>query len=265
MEIFDSLDGRATETLVGDDVDVGNIQMVRLGEDSSAPMYFSSEERRPGGYNYYHRVYNSDGSDFQPSHSHRSEEAEEVDVEVEYPSHHIMNNNRDQFSAQPDVNQFYHFDEHQQQHQGYTEHNTQYYSREKEEEDDAGVSPYYSKPEDDSPDRDRTSYYSRRDQDDLSQYNENHVSVPTYEESFSNSQIEYADIDLSDDYDDYGMEIEFEHQLNRMEDGAGLHYAGDNMISRDNAKVYVSSDFISSSEAESESVDFVYDFDFNSY
>ena len=72
-----------TETLVGDDVDVGNIQMVRLGQDSKAPLYFSSEERRPGGFSYHHRVYNSDGSELQ----------------AEYPSHHIMNSERDQFSG----------------------------------------------------------------------------------------------------------------------------------------------------------------------
>ena len=97
---------------------------------------------------------------------------------------------------------------------------------------DVGLSPCHPKLEEVSQNEDRTSYYSRRDQEDLSQYNENPVPVPRYEESFSNDQIEYADIDLSDDYDDYGMEIEFEHQLNKIEDGAGLHYVGESLISR---------------------------------
>ena len=288
--------GARTETLVGDDVDVGNIQMVRLGEDSEAPMYFSSEERRPGGYNYYHRLYNTDGSHFQSS--------EDSGSGSDYPSHHIMNNKRDQFSGQPDVNQFYHFDQHQQpqqqqhqqQYQGYNDDNSQYYTGEKEEYNDGDLSIYYSKLEDDSPDGEGTSYYSRRDHEDLSQHNENHVSVPSYEdhdgdrttyysrrdqenlpqyienhvvpsyeESFSNAQIEYADIDLSDDYDDFGMEIEFERQLNRIGDGAGLVYTGDNLGGRDNAKVYVSSGFSNARESGSENVDFVYDLDFNSY
>ena len=237
---------------------MGNIQMVRLGQDSRAPLYFSSEERRPGGYNYYHRVYHSNGAEGSSSGG------------AEYPSHHIMNSQRDQFSGQPDVNQFYHFDQHQQQqhqHQhGYNEDdNSQYYSGEKEGDDDVGLSPYYSKLEEGSQDGDRTSYYSRRDQEDLSQYNENPVPVPRYEGSFSNDQIEYADIDLSDDYDDFGMEIEFEHQLNRIEDGAGLQYVGENLISRDNANVYVSSDFSNARESGSETVDFVYDLDFTNY
>ena len=178
-----------------------------------------------------------------------------------------MNSERDQFSGQPDVNQYYHFDQHHQQQQqhGYNEDNSQYYSG--EEEDDHDLSPvYYSKLES-SPERERTSYYSRRDQEDLSQYNENenHVPVPRYEDSFSEAQIEYADIDLSDDYDDYGMEIEFEHQLNRIEDGAGLHYIGDNLNTRDNAKVYVSSDFSTARESGGDTVDFVYDLDFTNY
>ena len=50
-----------------------------------------------------------------------------------------------------------------------------------------------------------------------------------------------------------------------MEDGAGLHFTGDNQISRDTAKVYLSSDFSNSRESGSETVDFVYDLDFNSY
>ena len=230
--------------------------MVRLGQDSKAPLYFSSEERRPGSFSYHHRVYNSDGSELQ----------------AEYPSHHIMNSERDQFSGQPDVNQFYHFDQHQQhqhqhqhQHDGYSEDNSEYYSREKEEEEDVDLSPYYSKLQEVQSGGDLTSYYSRRDQEDLPQYHENPVSVPRYEESFRNDQIEYTDIDLSDDYDDYGMELEFEQQLNRIEDGAGLHYVGDNLIPRDNAKVYVSSDFSTARESGGDTVDFVYDLDFTNY
>ena len=42
------------------------------------------------------------------------------------------------------------------------------------------------------------------------------------------------------------MEIEFEQQLKRIEDGADLHYV------RDNANVYVSSDFSNARESGSE-------------
>ena len=92
---------------------------------------------------------------------------------------------------------------------------------------DVGLSPCHPKLKEVSQDEGRASYYSRRDQEDHSQYNENPISVPRYEKSFSNDHI-----DLSDDYDDYGMKIEFEHQLNKIEDGAGLHYVGENLISR---------------------------------
>ena len=55
-----------------------------------------------------------------------------------------------------------------------------------------------------------------------------------------------------DDYDDFGMEKEFEQQLKRIETGAGLQYVRESLISRDNAKVYFSSDFSNLRESGSE-------------
>ena len=242
-----------TRLLVGDDPDIGNIQMVRLGEDSSAPLYFRSEERRPGGYNYYNRIYHSDGSDL--------EQASSV-----YPSNHILNQARDQFSGQPDVNQYYHFDDqHSEKESGRDKHTEREYHESSED-----TPSYYStqgqhtQREYLESGQDTPSYYSRQDEASHQTYGK---SGPRYQDSFNDHHIEYSDLDLADDYEDYGMEIEFEKELNRIEHGDGLRYeeTGGEIVSRDNAQVYVSDHFVNRNSHGENHAEVDYDIGYYNY
>ena len=286
-----------TRLLVGDDPDIGNIQMVRLGEDSSAPLYFRSEERRPGGYNYYNRIYHSDGSDL--------EQASSV-----YPSNHILNQARDQFSGQPDVNQYYHFDDqHSEKESGRDKHTEReyhessgdtpsYYSTqgqqaEREYLDSSEDTPSYYSTQGQHTQReylesgqDTQSYYSTHDKHTERDYHESSQDTPSYysrqdeashqtygksgtryQDSFTDHHIEYSDLDLADDYEDYGMEIEFEKELNRIEHGDGLRYeeTGGEIVSRDNAQVYVSDHFVNRNSHRENHAEVDYDIGYYNY
>ena len=264
------------DTLVGEDPDIGNIQMVRLGEDSSAPLYFRSEERRPGGYNYYNRLYHSDGSDLEQG-------ARATNV---YPSNHILNQARDQFSGQPDVKQYYHFDDqHTEKERGRgkqtereyhesSQDTPSYYSTqgehtEREYLDRSEDTPSYYSRQGQHNEReyldsseDTLSYYARQDEASHQTYGKSGLR---YQDSFTDHHIEYSDLDLADDYEDYGMEIEFEKELNRIEHGDGLRYedTGREYVSRDNAQVYVSDHFVTRNGENPSEVD--YDIGFYNY
>ena len=229
--------------------------MVRLGEESSAPLYFRSEERRPGGYTYYNRLYHSDGSQLEPAVQEHIAQSSNV-----YPSNHILNQARDQFRGEPDVNQYYHFEE---QHS------------EKEYQESSDPSPYYSgqgqhsEREYQESSSDPSPYYSRQSQANHQTYDK---SVPRYQDTSNDhhidEHIEYSDLDLADEYEpDYGMEIEFEEELNRIEQGDGLIYeeTGVDFVSRDNAQVYVSNQFINGNAPSEKNLEFDYDIGFYNY
>ena len=302
--------------------------MLRLGEESSSPMYFRSEQTRPGGYNYYNRVFNSDGSHFDQSHtsdgshfeqsytsdgshfdqSHNSDESQfdqshnsdrsqfeslsqgtdrqyqqysgphlpsgdlsdPRDGHGNYPPNHIMSRARDQFRGEPDVNQYYHFYDHHDvsnnDHQ-HDHHNVNRYDHHAQHDIKT----------DDLHDHHIVNTYDHHDHHDVkTDDHQRSDATPTYYphqqvesgvDSHSSPLIEYADIDLADDYDDYGMEIDFEQELNRIEHGAGLIYqeTGENLTSRDSARVYVADQFSNGNGHGEQESDFVYDLGFYDY
>ena len=103
-----------------------------------------------------------------------------------YPDNHINSKHRDQFMAKPDVYQYYDFESNQ---------------------NDAPTKNSFPKPE--------------------KSFEEKAIYIPNFgqptlqskKSEIENADIEYADVHFYDDFDDYGMEAEFENELRRLTEG----------------------------------------------
>ena len=207
--------------------------MFKMGQEKDSPVYFQSRERHPDGYSYYNRVYNGDGAGIishennpreqtiqekypqtDPDHNEHEHivnaphfedggsQYQHLPSVPSYSTNHIDSNKRDQFMAQPDVSQYYdfHANSEQEQSQSYQASSSDsYYSDDKQFQ-----VPIFSS----------QSTSSRP---------KAHVERNSYTDDLDYN-AEYIDAKFYDDYDDYGMELEFENELRRLEVEAEVNF-----------------------------------------
>ena len=264
--------------------------MYEFGEGKTL---LKTSEVRPEGFSYYNRVYNSHEAEHgldqdqgqiynEPLRGHEGyQEVEDGhgaghhDLESQYhpasdgqvteditgpetlsASRHIDSRDRDQFRAEPDVRQYYHF--HSQQSEGETP---------------APYIPSYARGSDIG-DKENYQHYIPAEgghRDPPPVYEEPHHSEQILNRfSQGGDDIEYPDVQFYDDFDDYGIELEFENELRRLTEadesglarsgghggqgGQGLRYPGSDLMPR----VYVGG-----GHDYGEDIDFHYPSDFD--
>ena len=188
-----------------------------------------TSEVRPDGFSYYNRVFNSYGDDLGPDQSqtyhdeadreherYQEEEVDHGDTEY-YPDSdgqlnghgpglgpHPASGLRDQFGAEPDVREYYHF------------------QSEKNEREVAQVPyiPSYARASgtdgDYHPVQENNQHYLPAQTDLIAPppvYEELNHSEHRSQDRFSGDDIGYPDVEFYDDFDDYGIEMEFENEL----------------------------------------------------
>ena len=109
-----------------------------------------------------------------------------------YPSNHIDSRSRDEFMAEPDVHQYYHFDTHHRESPPAAEVSAQYSSS--PPGPDPSYVPHYG-------------HQQRQHSDRGTDVVENILN------RFDDVEAEYADVLLYDEFDDYAMELEFEADM----------------------------------------------------
>ena len=180
--------------------------MFKYGQRENSEVVYQSHEKRPEGFSYYNRVYNGDEiphsedhTSYNPPDVHHYQQSQEYPPTSpsSYPPGHIDSDSRDQFMANPDVNQYYDFNALKTREPVITE-NT--YSKNYETIPEKKKKPYIP------------TFGQPREYNVVSYDGEDIIN------KFSDENIEYADVHLYDDFNDYGMEEEFENELRRLED-----------------------------------------------
>ena len=252
--------------------------MYEFGEGKTL---LKTSEVRPEGFSYYNRVYNNHEAGAESGHGqiyHDGGEHERYqEAEDDHPVHHDLNghqyypadgegqlsgdisasgniDNGDRgFEAEPDVTQYYHFQSQQSQRK-------------------APYIPSYARAGENA--GDYHSVHGERVKENYQHYqpaqSDDRAPPPVYEKildrfSDGDSDIEYPDIQFYDDFDDYGIEMEFENELRRLteveEDDGGRERSG-------GQRGYLGSDlrprvYVGGSEDYGEDLDFHYPSDFS--
>ena len=193
-----------------------------------------TSEVRPEGFSYYNRVFNNYGDDPGPDQSQgqtyhdeadgeheRYQVAEEDHADTEYypdsdgqlsghssgPGPHSTSGLRDQFGAEPDVREYYHFQSEKNEREVAQVPYIPSYARAAETDGD-----YHSVQE-------NNQHYPPAQTDHRAPppvYEELHHSEHRSQNRFSGDDIGYPDVQFYDDFDDYGIEMEFENELRRL-------------------------------------------------
>ena len=213
-----------------------------------------TSEVRPEGFSYYNQVFNSYGADqdqglgqtyHQADGEHEGYQEAEDDHSGHQPhpadyggqhselsgpgSHydhpgHVDTSHTDQFRADPDVSQFYHFQSEKNEQEGPQVPYIPSYARAAETDGDHH-----------SVQGENYSHYPPSQTDRRAPppvYEELNHSKQRFENRFTQSvdDIGYPDVQFYDDFDDYGIEMEFENELRRLteavEDESGQARSG---------------------------------------
>ena len=271
-------------------------QMYEFGEGKTL---LKQSEVRPEGFSYYNRVYNShetggasgQGQIYHEGEYERYQEAEDHEGEHEryqeagadhhehqghqyYPAKGQLSGGDISasgstdigdrgFEAEPDVTQYYHFQS--QQRKSPQAPYIPSYARASENEG----GDYHSVQGE--PVQENYQHYQPAQSDHRSSpppvYEEDHHSEKTLNRfsQGSSGDIEYPDVQFYDDFDDYGIEMEFENELRRLtevvEDERGRERSG-------GQRGYLGSDlrprvYVGGSEDYGEDLDFHYPSDFS--
>ena len=204
-----------------------------------------TSEVRPDGFSYYNRVFNNYGDDLGPDQSqgqtyhhetgeHQRYQEAEDHADTEYypdsdgqlsglgpgPGPHPASGLRDQFGAEPDVREYYHFQSEKNEREGAQVPYIPSYARAAETDGD------------NYPVQENNQHYAPAQTDHRAPqpvYEELHHSEHRSQDRFSGDDIGYPDVQFYDDFDDYGIEMEFENELRRLtevEDESGARSGG---------------------------------------